>query len=83
MSTDEERETVTQESPLLTRGNADGGLAAGWGEGGVSTCDIPPPCASWNPVTNLCISGILLQSTAWGPGPELFTPGGEVSRICF
>lgn len=28
MSTDEERETVTQESPLLTRGNADGGLAA-------------------------------------------------------
>lgn len=83
MNMDEEWETVTRESPLLTWGNPDGGLAAGWGEGGVYTCDTPPPSASWNAVTNLCIPGIFLQSTAWGPGPELFTAGGEVSPMCF
>lgn len=75
MSTGEEWEMVTWESPLLTWGDPDEGLAAGWGEGGVYTCAIPPPCASWNAVANLCIPGNLLQSTAWGPG--------EVSPMCF
>lgn len=87
MHTDEGEEIAALGELLLAWGDPDGGLAAGWGTG-VRVRSTPvrrPHClgASWDSVTNLYIPSILLEDSAWGCEPELFTLGKEISPICF